>query len=549
MAFYRILCDGYPLMDTRLDEYSVYNPTCTVELNKTGSLSFDIDPTHPYYEMIHKVSSVITLLENDQIIFRGRVMDDDIPFDKVKTVECEGELSFLLDSIVRPYTFSGSVSDLVKLYLDSHNEQVEARKQFKLGNVTVTDPNNYIVRASSDYPNTWNEFNDKTIELLGGYLRLRYTQDGTYFDYVESYENVNQQVIDFGENLLDLSKYVKAADVATRIIPLGAQVETEGESEEGTEKRLTIKGVNGGKDYVEDAEAIDLYGVISKVVTYDDVTTETALLSKGYEALAAQKLLQITLEVTALDLHVMNVDIERIKIGDMIKVRSKPHGIDEYMLVSKIQMDLDDPSKTVITLGSTFATFTNETKGANTVLADVANIKSDYASTAVVQAAMNEISNTVQTQIVQSSIDIVTLVSSDHATKTDLESLNEELSSQIQQTDEDVQLTFERTTLYTDSLAEEMRSVYEQILTYYRFDENGAIIGKSDSPFETRVDNEELGFYQNGQRVAYISNNKLYNTDVEVNNALTIGNYENGYWDWLPRQNGNLSLKWRGGAN
>lgn len=545
MAYYRILCDGYPLMDTRLDDYSVSSPSCTLELNKTGSLTFDIDSTHPYYDMIHKVSSVITLLENDQIIFRGRVMDDDIAFDQVKTVECEGELSYLLDSIVRPYTYSGTVTDLVKTYLDSHNSQVEEKKQFKLGSVTVTDPNDYVVRASSDYPSSWDEFNDKCIDLLGGYVRLRYASDGTYLDYLEDYLNVNQQVIDFGENLLDLSQYIKAADVATRIIPLGAQLEGT-KDEEGTEKRLTIKSVNGGKDYVEDSEAVERYGVISKIVTYDDVTTASALLTKGNEALAAQKLLQVTFEVTAVDLHLMSVDVERIKIGDMIRVRSKPHGIDEYMLVSKVEMNLDDASKTVITLGSTFATFTNETKGANTVLSDVANIKSDYASTAVVQAAMNQVQNDVQTQIVQSSIDILTVVSTDHASKTDLETLNEELSSRIQQTDEDLQLTFERTTAQTERLGEETRSNFEKILTYYRFDEDGAIIGKADSPFETRVDNEELGFYQNGQRVAYVSNQRMYNTDVEVNNALTIGNNENGYWDWLPRQNGNLSLKWRG---
>ncbi|MCQ2569865.1 MAG: phage tail protein, partial [Limosilactobacillus sp.] len=310
MAYYRILCDGYPLLDTRLNDYNLISPKCTIELNKTGSLVFDIYPTHPYYDLIHKVSSVITFLEGEEIIFQGRVMDDDIDFDKIKTVECEGELSFLLDSIVRPYTYEGSVEGLVEQFIDSHNDQVETKKRFTVGQVTVTDPNDYIIRAASAYPTTWNEFNDKCIALLGGYMRLRYTEQVTYFDYIENYGNVNSQVIDFGSNLINLSKYVKGADVATRIIPLGAVIDNDGEA--GEQKRLTIENINDGLDYVEDNEAIGVYGVITKVVTFDDVTTETVLLQRGFQALPEQKLLQITLEITALDLHLLNVDVERI---------------------------------------------------------------------------------------------------------------------------------------------------------------------------------------------------------------------------------------------
>lgn len=549
MAYYRILCDGYPLMDTRLNDYNLISPKCTVELNKTGTLSFDIAPDHPHYDKIHKVSSVITLIEDDEIIFQGRVMDDDVTFDNIKRIECEGELAYLIDSIVRPYTYEGSVDGLVRNLIQSHNEQVEEKKRFTVGQITVTDPNNFVTRASSEYPDTWNEFNDKCVDLLGGYMRLRYTEQATYFDYVENYGNVNQQVIDFGKNILDLSKYVKGADVATRIVPLGATLEDQ--EGEGVEKRLTIKGINQGKDYVEDADAVELYGVITKVITHDDVTTETVLLQRGYADLAAQKLLQITLEIQALDLHLLDVDVERIKLGDMIRVRSHPHGINEFMLVSKIEMDLDEPGNTQITLGSTFTTLSNEMQGTGNVIADVAEIKQNYVTSGQIEGIQNridDVASSSESQIQQTSSEIITQISTDFASKTELESLNEELSSQIKQTDSDIQVIFERSSLYTGQVEEEMRGIYEQILTYYRFDENGAMIGKAGSPFETRIDNQELGFYQDGQRVAYINNQRLYVMDVEVGNVLTIGNYENGYWDWKPRSNGNLSLKWRGGA-
>lgn len=549
MSYYRILCDGYPLLDTRLEEYTVVKPTCTLELNKSGTLKFDIYPTHPYYNAIHKLSSVITLLENDTIIFQGRVLDDDINFDNAKSVVCEGELAYLLDSIVRPYEYTGSVSGMVTKYIVDHNAQVEAKKRFTVGQVTVTDPNDYITRAASAYPSTWNEVNDKLIKLLGGYIRLRYTEDVTYFDYVTNYGSVNNQVIEFGNNLLDLTRYIKGADIATRIIPLGKTLENDGDK--GEEKRLTITGINNGKDYVEDAEAIERYGVITKTATFDDVTTESVLLQRGYQTLEDKKKLKVTIELTAFDLHLFNVDIERIKLGDYIRVKSPKHNVNEYMEVSKLDLDLDNPANNKITLGTTFSTLTNEASGNSKLEKDVATIKSDYVTNGAIRSIQEQVKNVItsnESSIDQSASEILLQVSSDYASKSEVESLQEQLSSSISQTDENIQFTFERTTMYTEQVEGELRGKFESLQTYYRFDEDGAEIGKSDSPFKARFSNTELGFYDNGQKVSYIGNAKMYITDAEVNNKLTVGNYENGYWDWIPRQNGNLSLKWRKGG-
>ena len=43
---------------------------------------------------------------------------------------------------------------------------------------------------------------------------------------------------------------------------------------------------------------------------------------------------------------------------------------------------------------------------------------------------------------------------------------------------------------------------------------------------------------QNESEVAYVSNGKLYITDGEFTNSLTVGNFA-----YLPRTNGNLSFK------
>ena len=80
---------------------------------------------------------------------------------------------------------------------------------------------------------------------------------------------------------------------------------------------------------------------------------------------------------------------------------------------------------------------------------------------------------------------------------------------------------------------------------YIRF--QGALIelGRVGNSFVAKLSNEKLAFLQDNVEIAYISNNKLYITDAEVRNKLTIGNPTNGYFDFIPRANGNLSLKWR----
>ena len=60
------------------------------------------------------------------------------------------------------------------------------------------------------------------------------------------------------------------------------------------------------------------------------------------------------------------------------------------------------------------------------------------------------------------------------------------------------------------------------------------------------LSNEELAFKENGQRIAYISNQILVITNAEIRNKLSLGNESRGWFDFIPRETGNLSIKWRG---
>ena len=86
---------------------------------------------------------------------------------------------------------------------------------------TVVDNNNYITRANINYPSTKKEMEDKLIDILGGHFETGANEDGSrYIDYLQNYERISSQFIQFGVNLIDITQHIKTEDVATRIIAL-----------------------------------------------------------------------------------------------------------------------------------------------------------------------------------------------------------------------------------------------------------------------------------------------------------------------------------------
>lgn len=354
---YTILIDGKPLYAPNLvnEGYSVLNPKLTMELNKAGSLEFTVPPNNVMYDSIQKLKSIVQVFDGDEEIFRGRVLHDEKDFYKRKQVYCEGELAFLLDSVQRVYDYQGTLDGLFKQYINNHNSQVEDAKKFVIGEITVTDKNNYVHYSSTQYPKTWDELNEKLIDTHGGYVRTR-IQDGVrYIDYIQDYDSISKQTIEFGVNMLDISEYISADDVFTVLIPLGAdQTDSEGKST----GRLTISSVNGGKDYIQDESAIALFGYIWKTNDWNDVTQANDLLTKGRAYLSSGIQMAVTLTMKAVDLHLVNVNTQRIRLGDYIRVLSVPHKLDKFFQCSSISLDLQNPKNSTYNFGVQFRSMT-----------------------------------------------------------------------------------------------------------------------------------------------------------------------------------------------
>ena len=359
---YRIYADEFLLHDDRLEDYRVMSPKLELEVNKTGSFQFSIYPDHIYYTKITRIKTIITVFQGSTIVFRGRVLNEEKGFYNEKQVSCEGELAFLLDSIQRPYEFTGSVLDYFTQLITNHNEQVEAAKQFVIGNVTVTDPNDYIVRSNIDHVSTWDELNKKLIDNLGGYVQVRHEEGKNIIDYLAEFKTLSTQAVEFGKNLIDLKNITKGENMATALIPLGAKLkDNEGKD---TDKRLTVAAVNDGKDFITDADAVDKFGFICRQQIWDDVTEASNLLTKGKAYLASLVNVASSIELTAADLAGIDLNMKTFRLGSQVQVISPLHGINQLFVVKKLSVDLLDPASNKLTLGGMLETFTAMTAGA-----------------------------------------------------------------------------------------------------------------------------------------------------------------------------------------
>lgn len=542
---YKVYSDDYLLYNPEIESLKIFSPKLELELNKTGSFDFLIYPEHPYFDKLEKLNSIIKVYQDDYLIFRGRILNEQQGFYNEKQVTCEGELAFLCDSIQRPYDFmSGdkhtTIEELFTFFITNHNAQVAEDRQFKVGNITVTDPNNYIVRSDSTYLNTWDSINQKLIETNGGYLWIRHEADGNYIDYLEDFNVISNQSIEFGKNLLNLDKVIKGEDIATAIIPLGAKLEE-------SEDRLTIEtlpddltgDVRKKEDYVYSVEAVEKYGWIFKTQTWDDVTQASNLLLNGKEYLSETINQSITIELNGFDLAAMDKDISGFKLGVYVPVKTTPHGLNNNFLVKKLSIELTNPQNNVLTLGVTYLAFTEQSSGSNVsidgLVQEIENVSANVAGSII---AIQELAEYTSSQINQTAAQIIMNVSEDYYLKSDADELIESVNTQFEQTSDSFEFQFNEFRKDLEDVQNGTDAAFQDIRKYIRFEDGNIILGEEGNQLTLKIQNDRISFLDNGAEIAYWQNRKFYAVDGEFINSLKLGNFA-----FIPRANGNLSFK------
>lgn len=346
----QVYADDRLIFDTRLEDYTLLGLRITTGLNKSGTAEIIMPPGHPGYNAFTSYRTVATVYQDDVLLFRGRALYPEDDFYKRRAITCEGERGFFQDGVIRPYLYQDTPAAIFAHALSLYNEQVDDFKRFALGEVTVTDANNYV-RLEKNSAETFAEFFDKMVERCGGYITFSTNAAGERcVNWLTEIGVRSGQAIEFGENMLDFTQSGETPDLATVLVPYGAQLE------DGS--RLTLSSVNGGKDYIEDAEAIALRGRIVATVTWDDVTVEANLLTKARQWLAEHRLAITSLKLSAVDLSRLDKTIDSYQDGDLVRVISRPHGVDDWFMLTERDQDLLDDQSGQITLGKTTTSLT-----------------------------------------------------------------------------------------------------------------------------------------------------------------------------------------------
>lgn len=339
---YTITVDNIVIHDPSLEDATkiIRNGVITKKVNCADSFTFTIDESNYGYNHTYLTRSKVKVYRDNICIFSGRPLSMAIDFYNSRTYLCESDMAELNDTIVRPYSYSGTVAGYLQMMINQHNAQVDQSKQFVLGQVTVTGS---IVRYTSEYKATWSELFEKTVNSdLGGYL---YMNTGERFlNYYADSPFTSGQVLKTGENIIDFSEERNVESFATALIPLGAEDDVTGE-------RLTIKSVNNGLDYLVDSVRSQSYGLIFKTMIWDDVTNAATLKILGDEyLLRTLTRMPRNIKITALDLNFSDRYIQALDFFRYVTVEDPYHNVSGQYLIKERKYNISSPEKDTITL-------------------------------------------------------------------------------------------------------------------------------------------------------------------------------------------------------
>ena len=365
---YTIFADDVCIYDdtNNMKEFRVVSPELSLADNSAGTLTMTLPPTNVGYDTVQRLKTTITVYRNNQEIWEGRVLSEQTDFYKNRKLTCEGELAYLNDTIQPQAEFENPTPEsFIRAIIAEHNSHAPANRQFTVGTVTVTarmvnedtsaDYDDEDVYVYTNYGNTLSYLMDKFVNSpedrkdLKGHFRIRKENGIRYLDFLKDYPITSSQTIEFGMNLMDFTVDYDETEFCTVLIPLGEQYE-DGDVY-GLEGYLDITEVNGGKNYITNAEALQTFGWIERVQHFDQIEEDTELLTKGRQFLSETQFGKMKLSATAVDLSYLNVDTEAFQLLDQIRIRSNPHGLDKLFPLTEIRIPMDNLGNTTFTLG------------------------------------------------------------------------------------------------------------------------------------------------------------------------------------------------------
>ena len=332
-------------------------------VNSIHELEFSIPLDHTMYQKMVQFKSIIEVvnLRDNEIEFVGRVltMTNEMSTNGfVQKVVCEDFLSYLHDSAqwFQKLPNKGA-EDYFKIIFDSANVQIEEFKRITPRNITVQSRSDRPFRYIG-YDSSWDTVRERIINNIGGYLTLREFNTRLYVDWTKDIGVTKESPIKLGQNIKSASREVDFDGLATIIVPIGADLQSQNQGQEEdqspdvTRAQLDIRSVNDGKMYLADEELIKEFGFIRKSVIWTEIDNPSILLARGKQYLRNQKIALAKWTISAVERYLIDSRYSKFRIGNKHKIINAPlSGIETLQILEK-KIDILNPQSVDLTIGS-----------------------------------------------------------------------------------------------------------------------------------------------------------------------------------------------------
>ena len=146
----------------------------------------------------------------------------------------------------------------------------------------------------------------------------------------------------------------------------------------------------------------------------------------------------------------------------------------------------------------------------------------DYLTSDETTDKITELRQEVNSNIEQTGEAIKSSVYEKVYMKDDVDTLLSSVNTEVEQTKTSWQVTFNQLVKQLNDYSDGSDAAFDEIRKYIRFEDGNILLGNSSSPLILRIRNDRIQFLQNGYEVAYISDQRMYNTTCEIINQLRI---------------------------
>lgn len=178
----------------------------------------------------------------------------------------------------------------------------------------------------------------------------------------------------------------------------------------------------------------------------------------------------------------------------------------------------------------------------------------DYSTTEETKTLIKSDGDAIRTEVAETTTTITDTISDNLAQAKDYtdkvhQEITTEYGTKLDQTSKNFNLSVNSLSDRVTEQGNEVNSYREELETYFDFGNDGLQIGKKingeNQQYLINIDNEKMGFLQDGSEVAYIRYNKLHINAVEAMDRLSVGAAaDGGYFDFISTEYG-MGVKWR----